>query len=89
MIIVRVELLSAIDGSVKELARMHISNVGGTNTLRDYKVQTLRGRSKKQLDVSWRRQQYTREGEVKKHLSLSMHVWHLVGKALKNIGYIT
>ena len=35
MIIVRVELHSARTGEVTELARMHISNIGGTNTLRD------------------------------------------------------
>ena len=89
MIIVRVELHSAVDGSVRELARMYITNVGGTHTLRDYKVQTLRGRSKEQLDQAARERSYTHQGEVVKHRSLALHVWHLVGKALKRIGYVT
>lgn len=83
MIVVRVELHSAIDGSVRELARMHISNAGGTNTLGDYDVQTLRGRSTAELD----KRIVQRRGRVLRHQRLSLHVWHLVGKALSAIGY--
>ena len=38
MIIVSVQLLSAHDGKLTELARAHISNIGGTNTVRDYEM---------------------------------------------------
>lgn len=83
MIIVSVHLLSAINGSVTELARAHISNIGGTGTLRDYEIKTLRGRN----TVALNRQQPQRHGKVIGHRSLDLHVWHLVGKALHRIGY--
>lgn len=87
MLIVRVELKSAVTGETTELARMHISNAGGTNTLGNYDVQTLRGRCAEDLDRAWRNKSYTREGKVENHKRLAEHVWHLVGKALKNLGY--
>jgi hypothetical protein len=87
MIIVRVELLSAITGNTQELARMHICNEGGTNTKGDYGVYTLRGRDKEALDASWRGNGFTRQGKVLGHPRLSEHVWHLVGKALSSVGY--
>jgi hypothetical protein len=83
MIIVRVELHSAIDGQVTELARMHICNIGGTNTIRDYEAVTLRGRDRAALD----RAQPQRRGKVLGHASLALHVWHLVAKALAGMGY--
>lgn len=89
MLIVRVELLSAITGKTTELARMHICNDGqGDNPrLSDYDVHTLRGRSGEDLDQSWRNKTYTRQGKVRKHRRLDLHVWHLVGKALTAMGY--
>jgi hypothetical protein len=83
MIVVRVELHSAVDGSVRELARLHISNAGGTETLGDYDVQTLRGRSTADLD----RRMVQRRGRVCRHQRLALHVWHLVAKALGAMGY--
>ena len=83
MIIVRVELHSARTGEVTELARMHISNIGGTNTLRDYACETLRGRSRAALD----RREVQRHGKVLGHQSLALHVWNLVAKALAGMGY--
>lgn len=83
MIVVRVELHSAITGQVTELARAHISNVGGTDTRRDYEVVTLRGRDTRALD----RREVQRRGKVIGHASLALHVWHLVAKALTGIGY--
>lgn len=83
MIIVRVELHSAITGEVSELARMIIANAGGTNTLGDYTVTTLRGRSTQQLD----QRVPQRTGKVLQHQRLALHVWHLVAKALKSVGY--
>ena len=89
MIIVRVELLSAISGKTIELARMHICNEGGTNTRGDYGVYALRGRNSEQLDAAWRAESYTHTGKVKNHARLSAHVWNLVGKALSAAGYKT
>ena len=45
MIVIRVELWSAVSGQKSELARMVIDNIGGTNHLGDYRCRTLRGRS--------------------------------------------
>ena len=83
MIIVRVELHSAITGKVTELARAHICNVGGTNERRDYDVRTLRGRDKAALD----RNVPQRRAQVIGHPSLREHVWNLVAKALTGMGY--
>lgn len=83
MIIVRVELLSAINGTRRELARMHISNLGGSAHLGDYKVETLRGRDELALD----RRVVQRSGKVVGHARLALHVWALVAKALGSVGY--
>lgn len=85
MIVVRVELHSAITGHVSELARMHISNTGGTVARGDYQVTTLRGRSTDQLN----RHVPQRRGKVTDHARLALHVWHLVAKALTAMGYGT
>jgi hypothetical protein len=87
MIIIKVELHSAVTGKVQELARMHIINQGSTTiknpNFGDYQVQTFRGRSKEILDKltiskatiihNWRRNDY--------------HVWNLICKALTKMGY--
>lgn len=83
MIVVRVELHSAITGQVSELARMHIANVGGTATKGDYQVTTLRGRDKTALD----RNQGQRGGFVRNYPRLAIHVWHLVARALIAMDY--
>lgn len=83
MIVVRVELHSAIDGRKIELARAHIFNLGGTATVADYGVRTLRGRTAAALD----RGQVQRRGRVDNHPKAAVHVWHLVAKALKAMGY--
>lgn len=83
MIIVSVLLLSARTGKATELARAHICNSGGTGTVRDYEVTTMRGRSTEALG----RGIVQRRGKVTGHRSLELHVWHLVGKALAAVGY--
>ncbi len=84
MIVVRVELHSAITGQVSEIARAEICNMGGGSLhLGDYSIRTLRGRSAVELD----RRQYQRFGEVRRHQRLRLHVWHLVAKALAAAGY--
>jgi hypothetical protein len=84
MIVVRVELHSAITGQITEIARAHICNVGGNGTKGDYHVETLRGRSKEQLD----RRERQRSAGVKNYPRLSIHVWHLVARALVAMGYV-
>jgi hypothetical protein len=83
MIIVRVELLSAITGETIELARMDICNEGGTVNLGDYGVYIMRGRDREAL--SKRRVQRT--AKVLGHPRLREHVWNLVAKALTSAGY--
>lgn len=83
MIVVRVELHSAVTGRVTELARLLIDNIGGTPARRDYRVRSLRGRSKASLD----RRNVQREARVLGHPSPREHVWNLIAKALAAAGY--
>jgi hypothetical protein len=84
MIVIRVELHSARDGSIVEIARAIIANKGnGTPQRGDYDVATFRGRGREQLN----RLQIQRRGKVDDHPRLSLHVWHLVAKALAAMGY--
>lgn len=89
MIIIKVELWSAVDGSQEELARMVIDNVGGTQTRGNYRARTLIGRSKEALDraLKGKPMKVQREGAVIGHARLKEHVWNLVAKALLNMGY--
>ena len=87
MIIVRVELWSAVTGEVSELARMTIDNIGGTSNLGDYRTRTLRGRSFEALQKAMLTNGIQREGQVLGHPRLREHVWNLVAKALTGLGY--
>ena len=84
MIVVRVELWSAVSGEKSELARMWIDNVGGTQSLGDYRVRTLRGRKASDFVGTPKVQ---REGQVNRHPRLKQHVWNLVAKALGAMEY--
>lgn len=84
MIVVSVTLLSAIDGTSTELARMHIVNDGsGTARLGNYDCETLRGRSTAALD----KHVVNRRGRIESYARLGLHVWNLVARALHRIGY--
>lgn len=83
MIVIRIELHSAITKRVTEIARMRICNVGGTRERGSYSVETLRGRCVEQLD----RYQPQRRGLVREYPRLKIHVWHLVARALIAMGY--
>lgn len=83
MIVIRVELWSAITGDKTEIARMHICNEGGTENIGNYACRTLRGRSTADLNKN----QFQRKGRVLGHPRLSQHVWNLVAKALTSMGY--
>ena len=92
MIVVRVELHSAITGKVTELARMMIHNTGQFRHnvgkgLWNYGVEVYRGRSKEALDKAMRNRSAQRKGVVQNHPSDRVHVWHLVAKALKACEY--
>lgn len=85
MIVVRVELHSAITGRISELARMTIANKGDeiNPNIGNYDIKTIRGRSSRQLDDMI----VNRKGTVLGHRRLDLHVWYLVAKALKVVGY--
>jgi hypothetical protein len=83
MIVVRVELHSAVTGRVTELARAHISNVGGDAHKGNYEIRTLRGRDRAALD----RRVVQRTGKVFGHARQALHVWHLIARALIAVGY--
>lgn len=92
MIIVRVELWSAVSGEKTELARMVVDNIGGSQHHGDYRCRTLRGRSRVALDkslVSALSEQagVQREGKVQGHARLREHVWNLIAKSLSSMGY--
>jgi hypothetical protein len=92
MIVVRVELWSALTGRRTELARMVIDNVGGDANVGDYQVRTMRGRNEAALHahmlaVLTDRAAPQRKGKVLGHARLKEHVWNLVAKALSNTGY--
>jgi len=83
MIIIRVELHSAITHKVTEIARMRICNIGGTRERGDYRAETFRGRSAQQLARLIRQRATT----ITDYPKLSIHVWHLVARALVGMGY--
>jgi hypothetical protein len=87
MIIVRVELHSAITGERTEIARAVIDNIGGTEEHGEYRARSLFGRSGQALDASWRCRRFTREGRVHNHPRKRAHVWVLVARALVALGY--
>lgn len=100
MIVVKVELWSAITGNQTELARMTICNTGEVENPRrgDYTCATFKGRDGATLaqnmlrffrsrDATEARKGVTRTGEVKNHARLQEHVWNLVAKALASMEY--
>lgn len=84
MIVVRVELHSAVTRQVTELARMVIANKGsGTAAHGDYLAIVYRGRSKEALD----RAVQQKRTEVDHYPRQALHVWNLVARALARMGY--
>jgi hypothetical protein len=82
MIVVKVELHSAITGKVEEIGRMHVFNKGSksgsTQDRGNYGVHLLRRGNPSVVQ---------RYGAVDDHPRLSAPVWQLVLKALKAVGY--
>ena len=84
MIIVRVELHSAITGIVTEIARFDIWNTtNGSRTKGDYECSSFRGRTRDALTSRI----VQRRGKIENHPRLSQHVLCLVHKALTSMGY--
>lgn len=85
MIVVRVELHSAITHQITELARMDICNEGGTGTHGDYGVYVMRGRDRETLA----KRTVLKTAKILNHARRAEHVWNLVTKALVASGYKT
>lgn len=79
MIVVKVELHSAITGQVTELGRMHVSNDGTSRdpSYGNYDVKLFRKGTKT----------IQREGRVEKHARKSLSIWSLLSKALKAVNF--
>jgi len=87
MIVVRVELHSAVTRKITELARLHICNEGGTDTLRDYGIYVARGRDKEALDRSAASRSWVHTGKITGWQSQRWHGWNLVLAGLLSAGY--
>lgn len=84
MIVVSVQLHSAITGEVTELARMRICNDGtGDVAHGNYTGSTFRGRSRDALD----RRVVSKSAGVKNFPRQSQHVWNLVARMLGAMRY--
>jgi hypothetical protein len=85
MLVVKVELHSAIDGHVEELGRMLIANDGSSHDPEQGNYKVFLGRRGSSLNAAiYKRPQ--REGVVRGHRRLSYSVWRLVAKALHSVG---
>lgn len=93
MIVVKIELHSAITRQMTEIARAVIYNDGtGTDNRGNYGAFSCRGRSKEALhnhmsNVLGQEATGVHEGQVKNHDRNGLHVLHLVAKALTAMGY--
>lgn len=80
MIVVRIELHSAITGQVAQLGAMTIANDGtGTNEQCDYD------------GWIWRKPDFksvTRHARLIGHRRHALTIWHLVARMLNNMGYV-
>lgn len=84
MIIVRVELHSAITRKITELARIKIWNdETGNFNRRNYQAVSYRGRCKDALD----KEIVMKNCDVKAWPSERFHIWNLVRQVLTNLGY--
>ena len=84
MIVIRVELHSAITGKVKEIGRVVIDNIGGTRTRGNYRCRAYRAGSRLTAGLE---KNVIRRGAVADHARLAEPVWNLVAKALEAMGY--
>lgn len=89
MLIVRVELLSAITGKSTELARMTICNDGTSRTLKkgSYDGKALRGRGAPFDYGDFVNAAPIRTARVENYSRTTQHVWNLVAKMLQAMNY--
>lgn len=84
MLVVKIELWSAITGKTRELGRMYLANDGSsTDTARgSYDVKVCRKGSTGYK--GWGSIRTSRSGRVERYPRLSYNVWRLVSRALRS-----
>lgn len=90
MIVVDIDLRSAVTGARTNLGTMVIDNVGGTRTRGNYRCRMYRKGERDRHESDWRmaaNAKPIREGRVLNHARLAEPVQNLVTKALKEMGY--
>lgn len=86
MIVVKVELHSAIDGTVEEIGRMYVCNTGGTSDRGNYTAAVCRRNTSQlpqPLAPNLNAPQPTRHGKVSNYPRNSYNMWRLISRALK------
>lgn len=84
MLIIKVELPSAVDGHIEEIARMRLCSDGsGVHGYGNYIGEVYRGRSFEALDKST----VHKLGKVRNYPRLTRHVWNLIALMLSDMGY--
>jgi len=79
MLVIKVELHSAITGQISEIARMRIYNdMTGSREIGNYVADVFDDETKTKI---------TATGAVKKYPRLTAPVWSLVAKSLKAAGF--
>lgn len=86
MIVVKVELWSAVTGVTSNLGTLVIDNTGGTDSKANYRARMYK-KSKKDLRTQYATEKPIREGVVMGHARHAEPVQNLVAKALKQLGY--
>lgn len=85
MLVVKVELHSAITGQITELYRMIIANdATGSKDVGNYEIRTGKKGCQDNRKVYHKP---SRHGVVRGHRRLTEHVWKLVAKALDSAGF--
>lgn len=84
MIVVKIELWSARDGSQSEIGRMYIANAGGTHKRRDYQGSVCRRGTTEVPRPIGDRVEATRAGVVLDFPSPSYNVWRLILRMLRS-----
>jgi hypothetical protein len=86
MIVVKVELVSAINGETTLLNSVVLDNIGGTNARGHYRVRSFR-KGVDPVEAVYRANRSVREGKVREHPRLAESVLCLVRKGLEAMGY--
>lgn len=86
MIVVRVDLYSAVTGDRTLLNSVVIDNQGGTRVRRGYRVRSFK-KNLEPRDALLGERKPTREAMVKGHPSEAVSVLTLLRKALEEMGY--